>query len=343
MSIDILKKIASAGLVGRGGASFPTAQKWAAVKDALKTKKLGYIIINGAEGEPGVKKDGYIIANYPEEVLNGVYAADQFLGSVKIKRIYFFLNHEYYQKYSAGLKKILANKKYSALAKKLEFFLKPNNLAYIGGEETALLNLIEGKKIQPRLKPPYPTASGLHNHPTLINNTETFYNVSRVLRGQYEEDRFYTITGGVKRPGVYKLPINLTIEEVLKRTGNYPAWPFFVQSGGEASGEVFNSDQLDQPVAGAGSIMIYHEEETDRRKLLKYWLKFYQNQSCGQCTPCREGTYRLWEIINKKEIDYKLFWEIVLSLEETSFCGLGSSLPVPLKSYFNNIVKTVKK
>ncbi len=335
--------MASAGLVGRGGASFPTAQKWAAVKDALKTKKLGYIIVNGAEGEPGVKKDGYIIANYPEEVLNGVYAADQFLGAAKIKRIYFFLNHEYYQKYGAGLKKVLEAKRYGALAKKIEFFLKPESLTYICGEETALLNLIEGKKIQPRLKPPYPTASGLHGHPTLINNTETFYNVSRLARDKYEEDRFYTITGGVKRPGVHRLPINLTIEEVLKRTDNYPAWPFFVQAGGEASGEVFNSDQLDRPVEGTGSIMVYHAAETDRRKLLKYWLKFYHEQSCGQCAPCREGTYRLWELINKKEIDYKLFWEIVSSLEETSFCALGSSLPIPLKSYFNNIVKIVKK
>lgn len=337
--IDILKKISSAGLVGRGGASFPTAQKWAAVKDALKTKKIGYIIVNGAEGEPGVRKDGYIIANYPEEVISGVQLADQFLGSAKIKKIYFFLNHDYYKKYGPGLKKVLASKKYRSLALKLEFFLKPLNLTYICGEETALLNLIEGKKIQPRLKPPYPTISGLHGHPTLINNTETFYNVGRLAHDKYEEDRFYTITGAVKRRGVYRLPINLTIEEVLRQTDNYPSQPFFVQAGGEASGEVFNSDQLDQPVEGAGSIMVYESENTNRRRLLKYWLKFYHEQSCGQCTPCREGTYRLWELINRKEIDYKLFWEIVSAMEETSFCGLGSSLPRPLKSYFNNIVR----
>lgn len=338
--MDILKKIAGAGLVGRGGASFSTAQKWAAVSDALKTKKLGYIIINGAEGEPGVKKDGYIIANYPEEVLNGVYLADQFLGAVKIKRIYFFLKPEYYQKYAAGLKKVLTAKKYRALGAKLEFFLKPPDLTYIGGEETALLNLIEGKRIRPRLKPPYPTTSGLHNHPTLINNTETFYNVSRVASGKYEADRFYTVSGATKRPGVYKLPINLTIEEILRRTGNYPRSPFFVQAGGDASGEVFNSLQLGQPVSGVGSVMVYDLERTNRRKLLKYWLKFYHDQSCGQCVPCREGTYRLWEMINKPEMNYKLFWEIVAVLEETSFCGLGSSLPLPLKSYFNNIVKS---
>ena len=336
---NILQKIADAGLVGRGGASFPVAQKWAAVCDALKTKKLGYIVLNGAEGEPGVKKDGYIIANYPEEVINGLHLADQFLGPKKIKRVYLFLNHEYHQKYGAGLKKVLAKPKYRALGAKTEFFLKPQDLTYIAGEETALLNLIEGQKAQPRLKPPYPTMSGLHTHPALVNNTETFYNVSLVANGKYQEERFYTITGGVKRPGVYKLPLDLTIEEILHRSGNYPTWPFFIQTGGEASGEVLNSDQLNQPTEGTGSIMIYHGDETDRRKLLKYWIKFYHNQSCGQCAPCREGTYRLWELINKKEIDYKLFWEIVASLEETSFCALGSSLALPLKSYFKNIVR----
>jgi len=336
---DIINKISLAGLVGRGGASFPTAQKWTAVKNALKSKKLGYIIVNGAEGEPGVNKDGYIIAKYPSEVMAGIYAADKFLGTAKIKKIYFFLSHEYYQKYAGGLKSVLAAHQYAAFRKKIEFFIKPEKLTYIAGEETALLNLIEGRKIQPRLKPPYPTESGLHHHPTLINNTETFYNVGRLARGEYKEDRFYTVTGAVKHPGVYQLPINLSIEEVLAKTDNRPAYPFFVQTGGEASGEIFNASQLHNPIEGAGSIMVYNLEKTDRKKLLKYWLRFYNEQSCGQCAPCREGTHRLWEEINKKKVDYELFWEIVNSLEESSFCGLGSSLPVPLTSYFNNIVK----
>ncbi len=335
----IIKEISDAGLVGRGGASYPTAQKWVAVHDALKTKKIGYIIVNGAEGEPGVKKDGYLIEKYPETVIDGIFLADEYLGPNKIKKIYFFLSKEYYRKYASGLKKVLALKKYKRLAEKLEFFIKPEALAYICGEETALLNLIEGKKIEPRLKPPYPTTSGLHGHPTLINNIETFYNVSRVNRGKYQEDRFYTITGAAKHRGVYQLPINLTVEALLRKTGNYPDWPFFVQVGGEASGEVLNAKQLDRPVEGAGSVMVYRAKGTDKHELLKYWLKFYRDQSCGKCVTCREGTYRLWELINRKKMDYPFFWEIVLALEETSYCGLGSSLPLPIKSYFNNIVK----
>jgi len=223
------------------------------------------------------------------------------------------------------------------LKEKIEFFIKPERLTYISGEESALLNLIEGKKVEPRRRPPYPTENGLHGRPTLINNPETFYNVSLVAQDHYKDTRFYTVSGAVKRPAVYELPFNLTIEEVLKRTNNFPDFPFFVSVGGEASGEVLNSNQLEQPVEGAGSIMIYDKRKTNEDKLLKYWLKFYYNQSCGKCTICREGSYRLWEIINSKEFKAKLFWEIIAGLEESSFCALGSSLARPLKSYFNNI------
>lgn len=335
--VNILAKISAAALVGRGGASYPTAKKWGAVKAALQNKKQGYIIVNGAEGEPGVKKDAYILSNYPAEVVTGIYLADQFLGATKIKTVYLFLSREYYKKYSAGLKKVLAAKKYGALKEKIEFFIKPERLTYISGEESALLNLIEGKKVEPRLRPPYPTEHGLHGRPTLINNLETFYNVSLVDQNRYRDTRFYTINGEVKRPGVYELPLSLTIEEVLKQTHNLPSFPFFVQVGGEASGEVLNSEQLERPVEGAGSIMVYDKKRTDKDKLLKYWLKFYYEQSCGQCTICREGTYRLLEIINSRTFNSKLFWEIISGLKESSFCALGSSLPTPVISYFNNI------
>lgn len=336
---NILTKIEVAGLVGRGGASFSVAQKWAAVKESLRTKKIAYIIINGAEGEPGVKKDAYLINHYPEEVINGVFLADQFLNPAKVKKIYFFLSREYYRKFSPNLKKVLAAKKYSMLSKKMEFIIKPEVLTYISGEETALLNLIEGTKVEPRLKPPYPTTHGLFGHPTLINNTETFYDVSLVSRNKYQGHRFYTITGAAKHPGVYSLLASLSIEEVLKKTNNYPLIDFFVSVGGEASGEVLNSDQLTKPVEGAGSIMIYDKKRTNKDKLFNYWLKFYHEQSCGQCTICREGTYRLLELVNNPKKDEKLFYELLNVLEDSSFCALGSSLPIPIKSYLKNIPK----
>lgn len=336
---NILNKISNAGLVGRGGASFPTAVKWAAVKKALVSKKIGYIIANGAEGEPGVKKDAYILHHYPEEFLNGLYLADQFLGPAKIKKIYIFLNHHSYDEAAPKLKELLEAKKFSAWRHKIEFFTKPDNLAYISGEETVICNLLEGKRTEPRLKPPYPTEHGLHSAPTLINNIETLYDVSLACQDKYHEKRFYTVTGAVKHPGVYDLSVHLMIEEVLRQTNNLPKEPFFVQIGGEASGEVLDDNQLERPIEGAGSIMVYDKKKTNHDKLIKYWLKFYKEQSCGQCSVCREGTYRLEEIMNAKKFDKKLFWEIVGTLEESSFCVLGASLPIPLKSYFNNILK----
>ncbi len=336
---NILTKIEAAGLVGRGGASFSVAKKWAAVQDSLRKKKIGYIVVNGAEGEPGVKKDGYLIKNYGEEVLNGVYLADKFFGPEKIKHIYFFVNQEYYKNYVPGLKKILNAKKYSLLEKKLKFIVKPEVLTYISGEESALLNLIEGKKVEPRLKPPFPTSQGLFGAPTLINNTETFYNVSLVSKNKFANDRFYTINGSVRHRGVFKLSAELTIEEVLHQTNNFPTTKFFVQVGGEAAGEVLNSSQLSRPVEGAGSVMVYDLKKTNKEKLLKYWLNFYHEQSCGNCTICREGTYRLWELSNQKQHDKKLFNELITALEESSFCALGRSLPIPIKSYFLNILE----
>jgi NADH:ubiquinone oxidoreductase subunit F (NADH-binding) len=156
---------------------------------------------------------------------------------------------------------------------------------------------------------------------------------------KYQQTRFYTVAGAAKHPGVYLLPADLNIEEVLRRTDNYPRLPFFVQVGGEASGEVLNSRQLAAPVEGAGSVMVYDRKRTDSHKLIRYWLNFYREQSCGQCTTCREGTYRLAEMVSQKKFDHKLFWEIVGALEETSFCALGSSLPVPLKSYYRNVLE----
>ena len=337
--IDIIKKISAAGLVGRGGASYPTAKKWAAVKSALAKRSIGYIVVNSAEGEPGVKKDGYLLAHYPQEVINGVYLADEFLGSSKIHKIYFFLNREYYRAYSKTLKKVLNQTKFRALGRKLEFIIKPENLTYVSGEESALLNLIEGHKVEPRLRPPYPTEHGLHGHPTLINNTETFYNVSLTAGNRFNNLRLYTIGGQAKRRGVFALAADLSVAEVLKRTDNYPSFKFFVQVGGEASGEFLNSGQLDQPATGAASIMIFDAAKTKTDKLLRYLYEFYFDQSCGQCTACREGTYRLWQSFHRPEADEKTMKELLDNLADSSFCALGYSLPFAVKSYYKNILK----
>lgn len=343
--MDILAKIKQAGLVGRGGACFPVAEKWSAVAEALADKEAGkrqcYVVCNAAEGEPGVAKDGYILEHHAEKVIDGMKIAINFLsfGSAQGKSAekgYLFLNYSYYKKF---------NKKLAVLTKDspLEIFVKPINAGYIGGEESAVLNAIEGRRIEPRLKPPFPTVRGLWGCPTLINNVETFYNVSLVAADQYANKRFYTITGDCPNEGVYELPDNLTIEKLLNQTKNYPKFSFFVQAGGLACGEALNSSQLKRQASGAGSIAVYSLGKNNFKKVIKDWLDFFVSESCGQCTPCREGTYRLNEIFAKEKIDWPLFNSLLDNLSDTSFCALGSSASIPIKSFIKNVYPHTNK
>jgi NADH:ubiquinone oxidoreductase subunit F (NADH-binding) len=324
--MDILNKIKKAGLVGRGGACFPTAEKWEAVKKAKGKKK--YVICNASEGEPGVAKDSYVLENFPEKVIDGMKIAIDFL---KAERGYVYINHNYYKKFSKNLIKVIDRAP-------IEFFMKPIDSGYIGGEESSILNAMEGKKIEPRLRPPFPTANGLWGCPTLINNVETFYNVSLVAANKYKKERFYTISGDCLWTGVFSFPEFWTIEKILKETENYPRFPFFVQTGGEASGEVLGSGQLRQPASGAGSITVYSALKHEPANLIKGWLDFFLNESCGKCTPCREGVYRLREMMDLPNPDWRLFADLLSNLEETSFCGLGCVAPIPIKSYLKNVL-----
>lgn len=333
----IIDKIRSAALIGRGGAAYPVVEKWLAVKEALKKAPHAYIVANGAEGEPGVKKDGYILKNYSEELLEGLFLAYKYLSPGSVERVFLYVNEEYFKLYAKKFLRLLNDRRYQELSKKFDFFVKPRDLTYISGEETTILNLIEGRRVEPRLRPPYPTQHGLFGYPTLINNIETLYNVALVARHDYHGLRFYTVLGHVKRPGVYALADNLTVEDVLKMTNNYPDQPFFTVVGGGASGEVLRCDQLTALVGGAASIMVYDEKLTNKKKLFKHWISFYVNQSCGQCSVCREGSYRLSELIDKKTFNEETVREILDVLADSSFCALGASLPVIAQSYLDNI------
>ena len=339
--MNIINKIRKANLVGRGGGGFPTAMKWEMVKKVAGNQK--YVVCNASEGEPGVKKDRYILENFGEKVIDGIKIAIDFLSAASHPNLlslgegvkgYIFINHEYYKNFGEKLNKIITNdKKYV-----IELFIKPDGSGYIGGEETSILNAIEGKRIEPRLRPPFPTTNGLWNCPTLINNVETFYNVSLVATDEYKKNRFYTVSGDCMSVGVYELSDNLTIEKILKKTNNYPKFDFFVQIGGDASGEVLNSKQLNRPAGGAGSITIYNSKKYKPEEMLKKWIGFFMNESCGQCTPCREGVFRLAKIINSNDLDWKLLEELLNNLDEASFCGLGSVVPTPIRSYRKNVM-----
>jgi len=337
-SLSIIEKIKMAGLCGRGGAGFSTASKWLTVKSALKSGSGAYIIVNAAEGEPGVKKDAYLLENDPKSVIEGIYIAYNFLSKNKIKKIYFYINKKYHKLYADSLLKVIkSEKKYSSLSSKFEFFIKPIKPSYIGGEESAIINIIEGNRAEPKRRPPYPAECGLFNLPTLVNNVETFHSVSLINKNKYQGKRLYTIAGAVKNKGVFSLPSEISTEEILRVSNNYPSFDFFVILGGEVSGEVLDKNQLLAPVEGSGFIMVFDKQKTDRDKLLDYWLKFFESESCGLCTSCREGSHRLKEMVGQKKYDKKKFNDLLENLEFTSFCSLGSSISQTIKSYLENV------
>lgn len=306
------------------------------VKKERAEKK--FVICNGFEGEPGVFKDGYILENYPKEVVEGMKIAIETMG--KNTCGYIYLRKDYCEKFKEKLEKIIGNLP-------IEIFCKEGG--YLCGEETVLLEIIEGKKEEPRIKPPFPIQKGLFGYPTLVNNVETFYYVAQIAKDNYKKTRFYSIsfaqppTGIIEkepqRKGVFELPEEMTIGEILKKTGNFPNFDFFLQVGGGASGKIVTKEELNQKVCGAGAIIIYNLKETNPLLLLKEWISFFMRENCDKCIPCREGLYRLYECLEEGKIEKKVFEDIIFVLEKSSFCDFGKGAAIVLKTFKEKILK----
>lgn len=332
--VNLIEKIKDSKLTGRGGASFPTGNKWFSVAKALEDKKSQgeknikvFVIANGSEGEPAVGKDGWLLENYPEEIINGIKLA---LETIPAQKAFIYLNKDYFEKYRENLKKIIVNLP-------IEIFRESGG--YLCGEETTLIESLEKRRLEPRNKPPFPTEVGLENCPTLVNNLETFYAVSKIAKGEYKQERLYTLSGDILYPGVFELPENWSIEKILHKTLNFPLEDFFVQVGGGISGMIFTADELENKIFGAGALVVYSQKKTDPKALMKKWLNFYFQENCGKCVPCREGVYRLRELLNQDEVNWELVREICLVLREASFCPLGKSVAVPMESLINKIIE----
>lgn len=330
---DLLRQIAQAKLTGRGGAAFPVADKWQRIQEHQSEKK--YVVCNASEGEPGVKKDFYILQHFPERVIQGMVLAMDFLGT---KEAYLYLNRDYH----AELKERLEPLFKQALAKGFLINLFLENPSYIGGESGALLNTIEGKKTQPRNKPPSPSITGINGAPVLLHNVETFYDIALVAAGKYLGQRFVTISGG-QNDGVFALKEDLSVAEALRLTANESNQAVLVQVGGGASGPVFSQEQLTEAkLTGCASLEIY-PASSSAKQLLQQWADFYATESCGKCTPCREGTWQVQRLVRElgDQEPTEAWWQTVLSLartmQESSICGLGQSLIIPLQSYYENI------
>jgi len=324
---NIIQRLKKSCLRGRSGSNFPTGLKWEMVKKAREKEK--YIICNASEGEPNLKKDWHILKNHPEEVINGIKIA---IKTIKAKEAYIYINKEYYKEFSKTLEKLCDGSP-------IKIFKKEPG--YLRGEETVLLNVIEGKPAIPRIKPPFPTQVGLFGKPTLINNVETFYYVSKISKGEYEKTKFYSILGDIGNKGIFELPENISIKNILAITNNTPVFDFFVQVGGEASGEILLKKELIKPIKNQGSIVVFNKNTTKAIELMRKWAKFFNKENCDKCVPCREGLYRVEEILKHKalsEEDKNNLNELLTNMAQTSLCPLGRMASVPFQSAIKKLL-----
>lgn len=335
----IIKKIAKANLIGRGCNNFPVVKKWQMVREAKA--KIKYVIANISESEPGVFKDKHILQNWPELVMGGMKIAMRVVGA---KQGFIYLNPEYYAEFQGKLNEIIKAKKLA-----IELYEKPQH-DYVGGEETALINSIEGKRVEPRLKPPFPTLKGFENCPTLINNCETFYAVALIKSGKYKNTRFYSCSefknGKYEQQQVKELPVEITIKKALQEFGHKPSDKYFYQVGGGASGACLNAKQLNRLFSGLAAVVVY-QKETSEKEVVMHWAEFFKHESCGQCVPCREGTYRLYEILEKHyltgDFNKELFDHLNYTMQNTSFCPVGRVAASALLSYWKNVLAVNNK
>jgi NADH:ubiquinone oxidoreductase subunit F (NADH-binding) len=359
---QVIEEIKKSGLRGRGGAAFPTFKKLQMVKEQTETPK--FVVANLEEGEVASFNNTILAESNPFSIIEGTLIAAFAVGAQKA---YIFVN----------AKAKLAIKRLQNAINKIKEYLKNINFsfdieirrspsAYIAGEETAMLEVIEGKKAYPRNKPPFPVSVGLFGKPTLINNVETLAAMAYILKNGSEfytsfgEENSYgtkmiSLTGNVNNPCVNEVPFSITIKETVEEIGmGYKEENKGFLIGGPSGGIVsisentkYTYDEIAKTGAMIGSGGIYCiSKNTNIVELSKYLMKFFQDESCGQCIPCRVGTKKLTEILenllNGNELP-KNIDEINDFIMNVSLCGLGQAAPIPLitaMKYFPNEFKT---
>ncbi len=354
---DILFEVKDSKLKGRGGAGFPVSTKWMLAAAAISDEK--YVICNADEGEPGTFKDRVLLYEYPELVFEGMVIAGYTIGSEKgivylrgeyehaLKPLQDYLN-VMREDHLLG-KNILGIKNFNF---DIEIFL--GSSAYVCGEETALIESLEGHRGEARNRPPYPVNTGFKGKPTSVNNVETLCCIPHiVLKGGKWFAKFgtkistgtklFSVSGDCDRPDVYELPWGITINEILELSGarNTKA----VQVGG-ASGSCIPKSQFDRKLAyedlSTGGSIIVFDESRNMLKVLKNFMEFFVEESCGQCTPCRIGNSKLLEGVNMIEKGEYTFTyldklkELGKTMQVASKCGLGQSSPNSFISILEN-------
>jgi formate dehydrogenase beta subunit len=339
--------VASSGLRGLGGAGFPSGKKWGFVRANPGPR---YLAVNGDEGEPGTFKDRYYLERTPHLMLEGMLIA---AWAVEAARCYIYMRDEY-----PAVLRILAHEiaalEGAGLVEPGFIELRRGAGAYICGEESAMIESIEGKRGLPRHRPPYVAQVGLFGRPTLVHNVETLHWIARVLRegpeilSTVEHNgrrglRSYSVSGRVARPGVYLLPAGSTICDVIDAAGGMAAGHVFkaYQPGGPSSGLLpagiddvpLDFDTL-QPLGtfiGSAAVVVPSDRDRARDAALNM-LRFFEDESCGQCTPCRVGCEKAVKLMQAESWDRGLLEELSQAMADASICGLGQAAPNPIRS-----------
>ncbi len=361
---EVIAEVKASGLRGRGGAGFPTGLKWSFMPRQFPGQK--YLVCNSDEGEPGTFKDRDILRFNPHVVIEGMAIAAYAMG---ISVGYNYIHGEVfedYQRFEEALEQARAAGMLgdNILGSGFSFQLHASHGfgAYICGEETALLESLEGKKGQPRFKPPFPASFGLYGKPTTINNTETFAAVPWIIRNggaAYLEvgkpnnggTKIFSVSGDVARPGNYEVPMGTPFAELLALAGGVRGGRALkaVIPGGSSAPVVPASVIMDctmdyDSIAKAGSMLgsgavIVLDETRCMVKSLERLSYFYQHESCGQCTPCREGTGWLWRVVHRIEHgqgraeDLDLLNSVSDNIAGRTICALGDAAAMPVKSF----------
>ena len=343
----ILAEVQKSKLVGRGGAAFPTALKWEFVAKTSAVPK--YVVCNADEGEPGTFKDRLILEKDPHLLLEGMAICAYTVGASKG---FIYIRGEYFKAYKILDQAIKEARQKGYLGKDFDIFLYQGAGAYICGEETALLDSLEGKKGQSRVKPPFPTFEGYKNEPTVLNNVETLANIPSIVLNGGEwfskigspgtpGTKIYCLSGDVKRPGAYELPTDITLRELIENHGKGTEGKIkAILPGGVSSSFLTTKDldvTLDYPsvashgsMLGSGAVIVLNEKHC-LVDIAKRCIHFFTDESCGKCTPCREGTKRAKEILvnicqgRGAVSDLELLLELQEVLFDTSRCGLGQA------------------
>jgi len=358
---QVIDEVTASGLVGRGGAAFPTGRKWAAV--AQQPAQPHYLVCNADESEPGTFKDRVLMEGDPFAVVEAM-AIEAF--AVGAEKAYLYIRGEY-PLAERRMTRAIALSREAGLLGDLDIELRRGAGAYICGEETALFESIEGKRGEPRNKPPFPVEVGLFGKPTAVNNVETLVNVLQIVGSDDGATAFkalgtegsagpklFCVSGNVARPGVYEVEFGVSLRELIELAGGVPEGKGLkaVLLGG-AAGVFVGPDALDVPLTfegtraigatlGSGVVMVF-DETADLVGALTRIARFFRDESCGQCVPCRVGTVRQEELLarlssgaaaahGRRDDELALLREIGQAMRDASICGLGQTASSAIES-----------